>query len=155
MTTVVKEILNLKHLKTKSKADNGIIFLFLHKKDMLTKILLVAGMALLLFKFLQKGGISSADAVKMIKEQPGVVVDVRTASEVSGGILQDAIHADYMSGQFEKKSADFDKSKTYYIYCASGVRSAKAVQSLKSKGFEKVYNIGGFSGLKAAGAICK
>jgi phage shock protein E len=124
---------------------------------MITKIIIVAIVAFLLFKFgfLQNGSLSSADAVKMIKEHPGVVIDVRTASEVSGGMLKDAIHADIMNGQFGKISADFDTSKTYYVYCASGMRSGKAVQALKAKGFEKVFNIGGFGGLKAAGAVCK
>jgi rhodanese-related sulfurtransferase len=35
------------------------------------------------------------------------------------------------------------------------MRSGKAVQALKTKGFEKVFNVGGFGGLKSAGAVCK
>jgi rhodanese-related sulfurtransferase len=37
---------------------------------------------------------------------------------------------------------NYDKSKTYYIYCRSGRRSNSAAKYMKSKGF-KVYDMQG------------
>ena len=42
---------------------------------------------------------------------------------------------------------DLDKDKTYYLYCRSGNRSGQAARIMKSKGFDNVYNVGGFEDL--------
>ncbi len=34
-----------------------------------------------------------------------------------------------------------DKSKTYMLYCRSGNRSGQAMDSMKYKGFTKIYNM--------------
>ena len=43
-------------------------------------------------------------------------------------------------------SPDKDKSKNYYVYCHSGVRSVQACQIMKTFGFNNLYNLlGGIS----------
>lgn len=88
----------------------------------------------------------------MMKENPGVVIDVRTPDEFASGHLKKADHNfNVMSGELEQKLDSLDRSKTYYLYCRSGNRSGKAAQIMKRNGFEKVYNIGGFRELVNAG----
>lgn len=96
--------------------------------------------------------LNPAEFVERVKQEPGVVLDVRTPGEFASGHLKNAKNLDLMSGQFAAAVAKLDKSKTYYLYCASGGRSASAAGMLASNGFEKVYNAGGYSGLVRAGA---
>jgi len=87
-----------------------------------------------------------------IKQGSGVVIDVRTADEFSGGHLELTDHNfDVMSGEFQAKLDSLDKSKTYYLYCRSGNRSGKAMKMMKQYGFEDVHNIGGYQELVNAG----
>lgn len=90
---------------------------------------------------------------KEIASHPdGVVLDVRTPEEVAKGHLKGAVNIDYKSSAFETSLASLDKSKTYYVYCAAGVRSDKAAAVMKEKGFKNVYTLeGGIQAWTAAG----
>ena len=46
-------------------------------------------------------------------------------------------------GQFEEHLSQLDKSKSYVIHCKMGGRSAKAVELMKSNGFNDVKNLAG------------
>ncbi|HEY1047302.1 MAG TPA: rhodanese-like domain-containing protein [Bacteroidia bacterium] len=85
---------------------------------------------------------------KMLKDSNTIVIDVRTPGEVKEGYIPGAkLFWDYNSGDFEKNLGGLDSSKTYVVYCRSGVRSSKASQLLIDKGFKKVYNLeGGING---------
>lgn len=85
-------------------------------------------------------------------ETPGVVIDVRTQEEYEEGHLVKTDHQyDFMNGEFEEQLDKLDKDETYYLYCRSGNRSGQAARMMKSKGFENVYNIGGFEDLANKG----
>lgn len=88
------------------------------------------------------------DVATQLKKEPGTIVDVRTADEWNSGHHPKAIHADWLSDDFRKKSASWDKNKTYYLHCAAGGRSAEAVEYLRKNGFKKVYNLGGYDQIK-------
>jgi rhodanese-related sulfurtransferase len=50
------------------------------------------------------------------------------------------------------KAALLDKSKTYLVHCASGVRSVKACEQLGRLDFPRLYNLaGGFKAWAQAG----
>jgi phage shock protein E len=85
------------------------------------------------------------------KKEKGVLVDVRTPEEFQNGHLKNARNSDLRGGQFSQEFAGWDKEKTYYLYCASGNRSGQALKQMQDAGFTKVYNIGAFKDLKAAG----
>lgn len=76
-----------------------------------------------------------------------VVLDVRTPEEVAEGIIPGAINLDYKSADFKTSIDALDKSKTYFVYCASGGRSGKTADLMKEKNFNSVYSLAG--GLKA------
>ncbi len=74
--------------------------------------------------------------------QNAVIVDVRTAAEFSTGHINHAVNIDFRDANFMKRADSIDKNKTLYIYCLSGGRSAKAADSLRTRGF-KVYELTG------------
>jgi len=79
-------------------------------------------------------------------DENSVILDVRTEEECNEGIIPNSINIDIYEGQaFIEKLEALDKSKNYYVYCRSGVRSANACEAMSELGFENTYNLlGGF-----------
>lgn len=84
---------------------------------------------------------------RLSADKNAVVLDVRTPEEVALGIIPYAIVIDIYKGQgFISEIEKLDKSKTYYVYCKAGGRSAQACSVMNQLGFKDTYNlIGGFS----------
>jgi rhodanese-related sulfurtransferase len=75
----------------------------------------------------------------------GIIVDVRSPQEYSGGNIKGSINIPLQ--QIGNKSEQLKKYKNVIVCCQSGMRSASAASILKGKGFENVYNGGGWSKL--------
>lgn len=84
---------------------------------------------------------------KMKDDDNVVVIDVRTAGEVSQGYIDGAdVFLDYNGGQFSEALPKLEHDKTYLIYCRSGGRSSNAANEMVNAGFVNVYNLlGGIS----------
>ena len=82
--------------------------------------------------------------------KPGVqILDVRTAGEYQSGHIKNALQANWNDvNEFQDRTQHLDKSKTVYIYCQSGGRSAAAQNDLIQKGFNVVNMEGGISNWK-------
>lgn len=80
-------------------------------------------------------------------DENAVILDVRTDDEFNEGFIANAINIDIHRGQdFVNEIENLDKSKNYYVYCRSGMRSAKACEIMNQLGFENAYNlIGGIT----------
>ncbi|KIA85681.1 rhodanese-like domain-containing protein [Flavobacterium sp. AED] len=75
-------------------------------------------------------------------DENAVILDVRTEDETNDGIIANAILIDIHKGQgFIDEIEALDKSKNYYVYCRSGMRSAKACEIMNELGFENTYNL--------------
>ena len=74
------------------------------------------------------------------------LVDVRTPGEFNQGRIQNAVNINVYDKEFVSKTNALDKSKPVYVYCRSGVRSMKAANSLKNRGFNVVNLNGGIGG---------
>ena len=87
---------------------------------------------------------------KLENDTNAVILDVRTEEEWNDGIIPSAILNDIHKGQgFLFKLDKLDKSKSYYVYCKAGTRSAQACAIMNQLGFETTYNlVGGFSNWK-------
>jgi molybdopterin/thiamine biosynthesis adenylyltransferase/rhodanese-related sulfurtransferase len=87
------------------------------------------------------------------RRAPGVVVlDVREPDEYDQGALPSALHIPrgHLESQIESKVVD--KSTPLVVYCAGGVRSAFAAQTLQALGYEDVVSVaGGFGRWKDEG----
>ncbi len=101
----------------------------------------------------QAGGIkniSQEEFATIVQEQKAIVMDVRTPSEISNGIIKGTtVFADVNGATFASQIEKLDKSKTYIVYCRSGARSSTASDIMIKSGFTKVYNLtGGISNWK-------
>ncbi len=76
-----------------------------------------------------------------------VVLDVRTPEEYESSRIKGALNLNYYDADFRKKAAALDKSRTYFIYCASGNRSTKAKAILDKLGLQHIRHLDG--GIKA------
>ena len=89
---------------------------------------------------------------KIGSTEGAVILDVRTPAEVSQGHIAKSVHFDILQEDFPQHIAGLEKDKTYFVYCGSGVRSNKAMDLMKSMGFEKLYGLkGGIKEWKAQG----
>jgi len=80
------------------------------------------------------------------------ILDVRKASEYNSQHLEHAVSLplDY----FNSGMSSIDKSKTYYVYCASGYRSMVFASILKARGYDNLINVeGGFAAIRKAGKV--
>jgi rhodanese-related sulfurtransferase len=111
---------------------------------------------------LPKGSIVKAKAVdipvgkaaSLVKSSKGkddfVILDVRTDDEFNNGCLEDAVNIDFNGSNFRKMLKLMDKSKTYLVYCQSGIRSRKAIEQMSDIGFKNIYHMHeGIEGWKA------
>jgi rhodanese-related sulfurtransferase len=69
-----------------------------------------------------------------------IIIDVRSVGEFSGA--HNPISKNIPLDQFNSKSKDLDKNKTYILCCASGTRSGIALGVMKKNGFKNVLNAG-------------
>lgn len=80
------------------------------------------------------------------------ILDVRTYNEYSDGHIQDAINIGLSSPNFGIQLDSLDKNDIYLVYCKSGGRSARAIDTMQVLGFYETYNmLGGISAWIAAG----
>jgi rhodanese-related sulfurtransferase len=80
-----------------------------------------------------------------------VILDVRSKAEFEKGHVPGATNIDIASLRFAEKIEGLDKSKTYLVNCAVGMRSARAVKKMEELGFTNLYDLQpGFDGWKKA-----
>ena len=89
---------------------------------------------------------------KMWRDNKLTLLDVRTTSEYRAGHLPETKWIDWFSTTFADEAAKLDKDKFYLVYCAGGVRSARACKKMSGMGFRYLVDLApGFKGWKAAG----
>lgn len=93
--------------------------------------------------------VSASTALDLILEnqdQPDfVLLDIRTPGEYGSRHIRGAANLDFYSASFGTELAKLDRNRRYLIYCASGGRSGRAVETMRELEFMTVYNLtGGF-----------
>ncbi len=91
-------------------------------------------------------GTRSAAAKEKIR-QGATVIDVRTPAEYASGHYEGATNIPLQDLQ-SRLTGLGDKKAAIVVYCASGMRSAKAARILTGGGFTDVTNAGGLGDLK-------
>lgn len=69
------------------------------------------------------------------------LIDVRTESEVSRGVINGAIHIPLH--MLPLRATEIPQDKPVVIYCNSGARSAQACAFMAAKGFDNMHNLAG------------
>lgn len=88
---------------------------------------------------------------RLRNETNHVVLDVRTQREYAAGHVPGALLVDANDSKFAEKLKGLDRSKTYLVHCAAGVRSDRAVHLMVEMGFTNVLHLpGGYRAWKAA-----
>jgi len=81
---------------------------------------------------------------EVAKDPNAVIIDVRTAEECTSGIVENALMFDFFQPDFfQREIMKLDNTKTYFVYCRSGNRSAHACQMMEGLGFQNVVNLMG------------
>ncbi len=90
-----------------------------------------------------------ADFAALLSEG-GVIVDVRTRGEYSGGHVKGSVNIplDQLGDQLKKFK---DKNQPIITCCASGMRSASAKSFLKAQGYTNVHNGGSWMSMRKFG----
>lgn len=91
--------------------------------------------------------VNATEFSQLIKDsKPVQLVDVRTPEEFQAGHIPGAILIDVKSADFNRLAEEkLKKDLPVAVYCHSGMRSLKAANQLKEKGFKPIYNLkGGF-----------
>ena len=85
--------------------------------------------------------LNTAEAVKLLKNDNPVLLDVRTSWEYKQGHLDSALLIPVQELQFRLKEIESHKDDPLLIYCRSGNRSTVASKMLIENVFNKVYNL--------------
>ena len=81
-------------------------------------------------------------SLKQAQTEGSLIIDVRTQEEYETGHLLNSQLLDIQEPQtFFDNIKRFDKSRSYFIYCRSGSRSAMACQILKQQGILNCFNL--------------
>jgi phage shock protein E len=78
--------------------------------------------------------LEAAAFLNQLKNPDRQLIDVRTLEELQGGFLPGSMHLDIKNPSFEKAIGLLDSSKTYLVFCASGIRSGRAAEAMKARG---------------------
>ncbi len=80
---------------------------------------------------------------QLLLDDEVTIIDVRTEQEVAQGIIENARHLDFYDDAFATKINELSREKPVALYCASGMRSARAAAQLLEMGFTEVYDLKG------------
>jgi len=101
--------------------------------------------ALLLWPMLQggrSGGIDTAEAVRLINREKGVLVDVGEPEEFAAGHAGGARNVPL--GSLEGgKGLPTNKTLPLVLMCPSGARAARAAEQLRKAGYERAVSVAG------------
>jgi rhodanese-related sulfurtransferase len=96
--------------------------------------------------------VNAGQAQKLVADKTIVTLDIRTPGEFTAAHIAGATNLDFRAVDFEQRLTGLDKSKTYFVYCASGNRSTQALPLFKKLRFQSLYHLdGGFKGWEKAG----
>jgi len=132
----------------------GNLVKFILDNWMLITLALISG-ALLLVPVLQEassGGLSANDAVLLINREKAVVVDVCEPVEFAAGHIVGSKNIPLADLPAKLGAAAKNKGLPLILVCQSGARSARAMASAKTLGYEQVHSLGGgLTAWKSAG----
>ena len=106
----------------------------------LALIILASAYSIYLTPKQESGDVTVETAKSLIEGRPNLVIlDVRTPSEFDDGHIEGAINipVDDLVGRLDELSID----EELLVYCRTGNRSARAVETLQDNGFTKIFHI--------------
>ena len=120
-----------------------------NKNFLWLSLIVLAVIFILFLPFLNKANaniklLDSSEFISEFKKASNpIMIDVRTEGEYNSGHVAPAININYEGSDFISRLKDLDTNRLYFVYCRSGNRSARAVQTMKSLGFKNIYELKG------------
>lgn len=111
---------------------------------MIKALIIIKLLLISIFVYGQKEIIKQVDALefnRLVKQNNGVLLDVRTASEFNNGHIANSGNINFYSLSFRKKLSLLPRDQSIYLYCNTGYRSEKAAEILLKNGYSNVYNL--------------
>lgn len=93
--------------------------------------------------------IAPASYIENYSESDHILLDVRTDSEVAGGVIPGAEHIPLW--ELQSRVSELPQDKTIVVYCRSGNRSRQAVNVLNGAGYNQLLDLGGIQQWQGAG----
>jgi rhodanese-related sulfurtransferase len=89
--------------------------------------------------------LSAAEARGWLREHPTAqLLDVRSAGEHADGAIAGSLNIPIGDAEFEAKvRSQFDLTRPVFVYCASGMRSRRALPRLQAIGFAEIGHLEG------------
>lgn len=84
--------------------------------------------------------IECPEARNMIKNEGGLLLDVRSPEEFAKGSIPGSVNLPLQNIDASHKY--LDKKRPIIVCCVSGARSAQAQMTLKNLGYDNVHNLG-------------
>ena len=117
------------------------------KNNKIIKYIVLGAAVLFLvgLSFMVEGkNLSGVEFIEKYNNTPSaVLVDVRTPGEFSSGHIENALNIDFEDKSFVSEIQKLDVTKTYFLYCRSGNRSAQAISLMKANGIKNIYELKG------------
>ena len=82
------------------------------------------------------------EELERLTPETGTVVDLRPAEEYKRGTFPGAVNIPAQG--FEEKLLGFEKGKTYYLFCHTGLRSQECAQMMEEAGLSAIHVEGGY-----------
>ncbi|WP_126650809.1 rhodanese-like domain-containing protein [Chryseobacterium aureum] len=109
--------------------------------------LLCCGIALLVYVIYRVYRFQTLDhGLPELLQKGAVILDVRTEKEYETGHIEGSVNISL--GTIRERYIELDPEKTYITVCSHGLRSVKAENILKERGFRHIYNGGAWTDLQ-------
>ncbi|PRB03631.1 sulfurtransferase [Chryseobacterium sp. MYb7] len=110
-------------------------------------LLLFCGIALTLYVVYRIYRFQTLDnGLPELLKKGAVILDVRTEKEYETGHIEGSVNISL--GTIRERYVELDQEKTYITVCSHGLRSVKAENILKERGFKHIYNGGAWTDLQ-------
>ncbi|MGR3857677.1 rhodanese-like domain-containing protein [Chryseobacterium indologenes] len=110
-------------------------------------ILLILGAVFILYIVYRVYRLQTLDnGLPELLKKGAVILDVRTEKEYETGHIQGSVNISL--GTIRERYVELDPKKTYITVCSHGLRSVKAENILKERGFKHIYNGGAWTDLQ-------
>lgn len=87
--------------------------------------------------------IKADEALELIGQERVHLIDVRNADEFINGYIKGMVNIRLNDLETKIGQEVSDKDDVIIVYCASGIRSAKAARMLCNAGYKNVFDLGG------------
>ena len=109
----------------------------------LAVVLALLGGTMLLPRLYGIRTLNTAEAVRLMNQEQGVVVDVCEAAEFKGGHIPHAVSAPLSGLKGHLGALEKYRARPLIVTCRSGNRSVRGAILLHKQGFTRVYSLGG------------